>query len=182
MPTVLALPLLFDAVVARFAAESTVCVQSFGWLEQPRLATVTSRITWMPGDVGGKLGAIESARQPGRNPRPLATVIELCTVDVFAFDPTQPTVELAQYTAARLLFDAWYRAVYLAARGTFALQSTEWVRPKSGRPHGACIRAVLALDAMIPDVEYATASVDADIDLVVSLLDRDETITVPEAP
>jgi hypothetical protein len=181
MPTVLALPVLYEAVVARFAAESTVCAQSFGWLEQPRLATVTARITWMPGDFGGNLGPIEAPKQPGRNPRPLATLAELCTVDVFAFDPSAPTVELAQYTATRLLFDAWYRAVYLAARGTFAVQSSEWVRPKSGRPHGACIRAILRLDSMIPDIAHAVAPLDSDIDLVVSLLDRDENLTIPEA-
>jgi hypothetical protein len=182
MTTVLALPLLYEAVVARFAAESTTCAQSFGWLEPPRLATVDARITWTPGDVSGNIGAVEPPRRPGRNPRPLATIAELCTVDVFAFDPAHPTVELAQYTAARLLFDAWFRAVYLAARGTFEVQSTQWVRPKSGRPHGACIRAILRLDAMVPDVEYASAPSETVAAIGVSLLDVTESLQIPEDP
>jgi hypothetical protein len=124
------------------------------------------------------MGAVVEARQPGRNPRPIGTIEELCTVDVYAFDPLLPTSELAQYTVTRLLYDAWYRAVYLAARGTFAVLSSQWVRPKSGRPHGACIRAILQLDAMVPDTEYALAPTPLDAVIDVALLDLTETITV----
>jgi hypothetical protein len=182
MTTVLALPLLFEAVVARFALDGTVCAQHFGWHEPPKLGPTNARITWSPGDVGGAIGAVEPPKQPGRNPRPLGTVAELCTVDIYAFDPTAPTVELAQYTAARLLFDAWYRAVYLAARGTFELLSSQWIRPLSGRAHGACIRAIVRVDAMIPDTCYPLAPSDSQAALGVSLLDVTENLTIPEDP
>lgn len=177
MPTVLALPLLYEAVVDRFDDEGTMCVQSFGWLEPPKLGQANARITWTPGDVGGALGDVVEPRQPGRNPRPIGTLHELCTVEIYAYDPASPTSELAQYTACRLLFDAWYRAVYLAARGTFEVQSSEWIRPKSGRSHGACIRVVMRVDAMLPDAEYELAPTPMAADLDVALLDHEETIT-----
>lgn len=172
MTTVLALKTLFDAVVERFDAESTECAMSFGWKEPAKLA-VSARITWAPGDQSGSVGDVGPARQPGRNPRPLATLRELCTVSVQAYDPSAPTDESSQYEATRLLYDAWYRAVYLAARGTFEVVSTQWVRPRSGMTHGCAIQTVIAVDAMIPDAPLVTAGVGAEI--TTELLDVAET-------
>ena len=72
---------------------------------------------------------------------------------------------IAAFLATRALFDAWYRAVYLAARGTFSIVSAEWV---TGNPvnsivqarHGGAIRVVLQLDAAILDAPLESAPTD----------------------
>lgn len=168
MTTTFALTGLYDAVVARFLAEGTEVPNLFGWREPSKrpasggagTAPTGTRITWVPGDPDGDLGELGPAKQPGRNPRPLATLAELFTVEVQAHDPSAPENERLQYEAARLLFDAWYRAVYLAAHGTFELVSTQWLNEKNQRRHGACIRAVCAINAMVPDVAQRIAPVD----------------------
>jgi hypothetical protein len=180
MPTVLAITTLYNAVVARFTLDSTVCEQSFGWKESAKLSPTNARITWTPGDANGALGSISGAKQPGRNPRSLATLEELVTCDIQAYDPLLPTSEPAQYEATRLLFDAWYRAVYLAARGTFKIISTNWIRPKSGLTHGAAIRVVLTVEAKIPDIASSTAPADSHNTTTIELLDHEETLTISE--
>lgn len=162
MATVLALPLLFEAVVAVFAADTTPptpVTQAFGWREPSKQAG-ERRIVWVPGD-DGELGEVGPARNPGRNPRPLATVRELFTVYLEALDLTAPENELAQYTAARLLFDRWLRAVYVSAHGTFEIRSVAWVTDKQVRRHGATIRVVATIEAMVPDLELEVAPADA---------------------
>lgn len=165
MTTVLAIPLLYEAVVARMDAEAaaadppeTAVPQPFGWRE-PARRTGTRRIVWVPGD-DGDLGEFGPPRNPGRNPRSLGTIHELVTVYLEAADLTAPENELLQYTAARLLLDAWLRAVRLAAYGTFEVVSLAWVDDKNLRRHGATIRAVLSVQAMVPDEELETAPVD----------------------
>jgi hypothetical protein len=134
MSDTLALEQLYDDVVARFAAEfAEPPAQSFGWRE-PAKRVKAPRISWVPGDdASGDIGALGPARSPGRDPRPLATVRELATVYLEAFDATAPENELAQYRSARLLYDAWFRAVYLAARGTFEIRSHRWVNERATR-------------------------------------------------
>lgn len=186
MTVVLALPRLYDAVVATFAADAApgeAIPQAFGWREPSRRGAL--RIVWVPGDdASGDLGELGAARSPGRDPRPLATVRELATVYLEAADSSAPENERAQYVAARLLFDAWLRAVYLAARGTFVVLSSAWVIDKKERRYGATIRVVLAIEAMVPDApstlaEYLRAEIET------SLLDVDETTiagdAIPEA-
>lgn len=190
MTTVLALPLVYEAVVARFALDAaaedppaTPVAQPFGWRE-PAHRTGTRRIVWVPGD-DGELGEVGPARNPGRNPRPLWTIDELFTVYVEAQDATAAENELAQYTAARLLFDAWLRAVYLAAHGTVRVTRSQWVSDKSTRRFGATIRAVVAIEAMVPDAPFETAPVDTAADVTTYLsedgLTEGETDTVSAA-
>ena len=174
----LALPDLFDAVVTRFAAEGPwitppvidppadgVPVPNvFGWQAKNQQITndgksfTGSRIAWIPGDDnGGSVGAIKAARQPAGNPRSLHTLAELCTVYLTGFDTTAPENERKQYEATRLLYDAWLRAIYLKAWGTYAIVSTTWVTSKLERRHGAAIRVVLAIEAAVPDFVEAVA-------------------------
>ena len=179
--TTLALPYLFDAVAARFAAEGTSVPMVFGWREPAQRPATLPRIAWVPGD-DGKVGAIAPARQPGRNPRPLATLVELVTIYVEADDPAALTNERAQYIAARSLFDALYRAVYLAARGIFALVDLRWVDARKELRRGATLRAVFSIEAVLADepVAVAPAGVRAVIDVVE--LDVTETIETAPAP
>jgi len=173
--TTLAIPHMFDAVAARFALEGTEVPMVFGWRTPAQRPATLPRIAWVPGD-DGKVGTIAPVRQPGRNPRPLATLVELVTIYCEAADASAHTNERAQYIAARLLFDALYRAIYLAARGTFALVDLRWVDERKELRYGATLRALFSVEAMIPDAPLATAPAGARAVVDVELLDLDEQI------
>lgn len=186
MAVILALPRLYDAVVARFALEgpfvtgSTPVPQAFGWRDVYAQFS-GPRIVWTPGD-DGDLGEVSAAKQPGRyeHGRPLATLDELFTVTISSADDDSPASERAQYQAARELFDAWYRAVYLEARGTFTMGKPSWVRPaRKEFRHGAAIQIVCSVQAMIPDtVHDVLAASTGAVDLAISVLDTTEQLTV----
>jgi len=180
MTDTLALEALYLAVRARFTSEGYAVDQAFGWREPPA-QTARPRIAWFPGDPGGDVGTWAGARSPGRNPRPLATLRELFTVEIFASDPLHLENELAQYKAARLLADAWFRAVYLAARGTFQVRSTRWLnRRGAARTAGATLQLVCEVEAMVPDVEHPIAPVDTQADVATSVLEETEHDVIPE--
>lgn len=174
-----ALTKLFDAVVTRFAAESLVVPNAFGWREPAKKAVTGKRIVWYPGDPNGDLGELASARYPGRNPRPLATLLELFTVEITSSDASAPETERTQYLAVRSLFDAWYRAVYLAASGTVKVISSEWVIDKNERRHGACIRVIASIEAMIPDAEITASPADTTADITSVALDVSQHVLAP---
>lgn len=176
MANVLALPDLYDAVVARFAAESTLVPNLFGWRDPPQKLTLGTRICWVPGDdASGDVGDVGAARYPGRNPRPLGTLNEIFTVLILSSDTATPEFERAQYQAVRELFDAWYRACYLHARDTFAVRSSSWVIEKRERRYGACLRLVCTIQAMIPDAPATDANADVGMNAgVVAALDTTE--------
>jgi len=150
-----------------------VVPQVFGWRPPAQRTGQPRRICWVPGK-DGDVGKLAPARNPGRNPRPLATLLELFTVYIEAQDPSAPEDELAQYQVARELFDAWLRAVHLAARGTYTVESLAWVDEKKERRFGATLRAVCTVQAMVPDAEFDSAPVDTEADVTTSLLDVDE--------
>lgn len=187
MSAILAVPRLFDLVVARFASEAAASdppteppAQSFGWREPPKKTTSAPRITWVPGDdSSGDAGAILPARQVNRNPRPLATLAELVTVYIEASDLTAPEDERAQYQVTRELYDAWFRAVHLAARGSYEIRSQRWVNDKTVRRHGAALRVLLAVEAMVPDAPYTAAPPPLSAVIEVKELDHSETTTAP---
>lgn len=175
---VLALEHLFDAVVARFALEGTNVPNVFGWRE-PAKQSPAPRICWVPGDPNGAAGALSAPRNTAaRNPRSLATLNEFVTIEIYGQDPTKPEEERAQYRATRLLFDAWLRAVYLAAHGTYRVASTNWVNAKAGRNHGTCLRVVLSLEAVVPDSALEAAPVDVGARIDVQSLDQTEQFSV----
>jgi hypothetical protein len=181
MTVVLALEQLYDAVAARFAAEGTAGEFVFGW-RTPAQQHTGPRLAWVPGDPSGSLGRWLPARNPGRAPRPIGTLGELFTVHLSAQDPDAPEDERAQYKITRLLFDAWYRAVYLAARGTFEILSTNWIDAKNIRRFGAALRVVVQLQAELPDapVRFAPFKVRGEFQL--DDLDQTESIETEPAP
>jgi len=172
-----ALPTLFDAVVARFALDSTNVEQHFGWREPQKYKTARARIVWVPGDEGGNVGDVRPARNPGGNPRSLATLAELFTVYISANDPRSPEDEREQYVATRALFDAWFRAVYRAAHGTFAVTSTTWNISKNERRHGAELVCACWVEALVPDSAYVLAPADTEAMITTSLDDVSEVTT-----
>lgn len=182
---VFAIEQLFAAVVAQFAADVTPALNLFGWRTpaqkvMPGGAPLGDRILWIPGDdETGEIGEMGPAKLRATEPRSLGTLGELFTVRIYAADETLVLKEneLAQYRACRALYDAWFRAVYLAAHGTFTVQSVEWVIDQKERRHGASIRVLLQLDAMIPDFANPDANELNDLaaDIATTLLDVTET-------
>lgn len=176
MAVVLALPRLFDAVAARFAAEGLDVPMSFGWLASAEQMRSDRRIVWIPGDEGGGLGAVTGARYPGGNPRALAGLDELCRVEITGSDPEHS--ERAQYQAASVLRMAWHRAVYLEARGTFKITGAKWVGGDRGRRMGATISITFTIQSPVPDTAVATAAVDTAAALDVAEHDLTEQLEV----
>lgn len=179
MTDILALENLYNEVVARFELEGTNVPNVFGWREPTKKDNPgPARICWVPGDESGNTGAILPPRSPGRNPRPLATLDELCTIIIYASDQSQGENEMLQYRAVRLLYDAWYRAAHLAVHGTWRIVSNRWNTSKNERRHGAELRLVIAVQAMIPDAAHKTAPVDAQAEIAVHDLDQTDNLVI----
>lgn len=178
----LAIPLLYDAVAARFASEDTPCSLHFGWREPPRQVT-GPRIVMVPGDPNGAAGEVGMAKHPGRNPRPLANFAELFHIVVSgAGDATDPTNERAAYIATRLLFDAWYRAAWKFAGNRMTPVSAEWLIERSTARFATTLVAVFAMDASINDLSLTTVDFAVRGLATVSLLDVDEEHETETAP
>ena len=180
MADTLALEKLYTDVVALFAADGTSCTHLFGW-RAPAQQVIGPRIAWVPGDASGAVGQDGPARNPGRNPRPIGTLHELFQAVVSSSDPSDPENELLQYKATRLLRDAWHRAVYLSAHGTFQIRSEAWVIDKNERRFGTALRIVCEIESMIPDEPLPIAPVDTVAVLALDELDQTDTLTVSPA-
>lgn len=182
MADTLALDYLYQTVVARFASEGTTVFgaavdQPFGWRPVAQMLT-GPRIVWTPGDPRGSAGKLGPARNPGRIPaRPLATLLELFTCTISAEDPATPENEPSQYRGARFLFDAWLRAIYLAGRGTYTVESVDWINTQKERRYGAALQVVGTVQAMIPDAQLDSAPVDTSAVITVHELSVSETQT-----
>jgi hypothetical protein len=159
---VFALPYLFDRVAARFAAEGTDVPMAFGWQAASEQMRTSRRITWIPGDEGDGLGALSAAKFPGQAVRTIATLNELCTVLIEAFDDVERSDERRQYQAVRELFDAWLRAVYLEARGTYQIMTAKWVGGDRARRAGAALRIIFAIQAPVFDGAIGVETVDVE--------------------
>lgn len=149
----LALEHMFDSVVTSFTSDGINAVNYFGWRESAQHRDqVLPYIVWAPGDPSDSLGDLGAARYPGAQPKPLALLTELFTVYITAHDPSAIEDERAQYHVTRLLYDAWFRAVYRAIHGTFKVRSQQWLTGKTERRFGATLRVVCQVDAPILDV------------------------------
>lgn len=164
----LALEKLYADVVTRFTAEGPAAANVFGWRASKQQIAAGARIAWQPGNPAGDMGKLGPARNPGRNPRPIATLRELFTVDISAVDPSAPEDEAKQYKATRLLYDAWLRAVHLAAYGTYTVESEQWIVDKVNRRHGTAVRVVCSIEAMVPDAVQASAPTDTGADVTLT--------------
>jgi hypothetical protein len=181
-----ALTALFDGVKAQFEADGTMGLFRFGWREADKQFSEQRVIVFVPGDTSGGIGQILPPKFPGGNPRNLATVDELVTIYLDARDATEPENERKQYAAARLLFDDFYRAVYLKAHGRFALRRVTWLTDKKVRRLGATIEVLMTIEGTVPDVASGevgpTTDVPVGFSAEVSELDVTTTIEVTEVP
>lgn len=148
--TKLALEYLYDSVVASFAADQINATNLFGWRASAQ-NIYGPRIVWQPGDPSDSVGTTGPARNPGGYPRSLGTLGELFTVRISATDESEPENELKQYHIVRMLRDAWFRAVYKAAYGTFAVRSESWMTDKRERRAGAALQLVCEIQSPIVD-------------------------------
>lgn len=182
MAEVLAIPLLYDAVEARFTADATPCALAFG--RKARTEQVTGpRIVMAYGDPAGVAGEIGPAKQVGRNPRPLGTFAEIFHVIVSgAGSATDPTNERAAYTATRLLFDAWYRAAFLYAGPQLVFVGAQWLIDRVTARFATSFIATFSLEAMIPDAALGLVDFTARGLLTSTMLDHDETVETAPAP
>jgi len=145
----------------------------------------TYRVIFVPGDEAGNAGEVRAARNPGRNPRPLATFDELFTIYCEAFDATaiSPEVELRQWKAARLLWDAVVRAIYLSAHGTYEVVSVEHMIERATRRHAWTIRSLVRIQSMVPDAPGFVLRAPTSVALTVGLeVDDDPVETITGAP
>lgn len=164
---ILAVPILYRDVQAVFAedyadgGEISPVVFDFGWTKEARqdnqAPTTGNRIVFVPGDdKDGRAGDDVAARWPGDEfERPIANLDEVFTVYLWAYDseaPEGPDYELFQYTAARLLYDAFRRACYLKARQTFKITAIKWQTDnRKLRAKGAELRLVCSIQCKVPD-------------------------------
>jgi hypothetical protein len=187
---ILALEKLFDDVVTRFAAEGNVTLamaNTFGWKEPWTQLVPTQRIQWTPGDEQGNTGDVGAAKWPGDNPRSIGTMFELFTVRITASDVALAADiqnDRKQWKAARLLFDEWYRAIYLASFGTFSIKRSRWLTERREGRYGVTIIVVATIEAKLPDRESGTpAPIDTAADITVLTLDvTDPTVRVEPDP
>jgi hypothetical protein len=174
-----AISTLFDLVADRFTAEGTDAVMLFGWLAAAQQIP-GNHIVWSPGDTGGVLGAWLPPKYPGRNPRTLANLAELVTIEIAAVDNADHTNERKQYLVAHQLFEATMRAVHLAAHGTYKMLSATWIDPKTKRS-GAALRVVISVESPIVDTARGVAPVDTGAHIGVHSLDVTEIAEVTPA-
>jgi hypothetical protein len=162
---VLGLERLIDAVTAELGnAERypyAAGIQPEFGFKQPPQQKGPRRIVWVPGNESGDAGQVAPPRYPGQIPnRPIANLRDYVTVTLTAFDAAAPENQRAQWKAARLLFDDWWRAVYRVAYGTFAIESVRWIKPPTERAHGASLRVVCLIESVVPDADSTSASAD----------------------
>lgn len=174
---------LFDAVREAFEADGIDSEQVehvFGWREPPQHRLARCRIVWVPGDdQTEELGTVsDGIRKASANPRAIGQLQEFATVHLEAWESSEPENERLQYRAARALFDAWWRAVYRSPIGVVTLARVSYVNPKMERRYGVTIRALIEVQAPIPDIPL-TAVVDAGAEITDSLLDCDEVVAIP---
>ena len=189
MPDVLALPILHDAVQARFASEGATCAFGFGW-RQPALQVTGPRIVVVPGDELGTFASeIGAPKKPGQNPRGLANVPELFHVVVSTADLADAENERVQYIACRLLLDAWIRAAVLEAGPRLRYVSGEWLTDREARRYGASLITVWTLDAVVPDVPFPEGALTGLLDMTsvrgladVTMLDVTTQVETKPAP
>ena len=174
MASVFAVTTLLAKMRDTFAENGVTAPIYFGWREPAKQVNQgpgrANRVVVVPGK-----GKFMAARNPGRNPRPLHTVLEQLTFYCWGFDPSEPNDELLQYEAARYLLDYTLESIYLNARGTYELSDIEWVDNKTERRFGAECKFTMLLQAMVPDGEWPEADVGPDANVVMEFWSSETT-------
>lgn len=150
---------VFDQIQSLFATRDDLAEVrfKFGWREPDKRAEgmVKRKLTFVPGDTGGKLGRLNMAKWPGAtetSARPLGSLDELMTVYCYALNELSIEDEKSQYVAARLLFDDFYAALWRVMHGQFRVDDLVYSHISKERRTGAEIRALVVLQARLPDV------------------------------
>lgn len=152
---------VFQDVKQLFADEGATASVIFGRREPTKQINQgtgrANRVVFVPG-VAGKLGSYSAARNPNRNPRPLATLLENFTVYCWGYDGANPRDELLQYKAVHLVHDQVIRAIYLSSRSGHG--TVEWTDPQVVNDEKVELRFgmewqfTLTVQSMIPDTSW----------------------------
>lgn len=157
MSTVFALTTLYSKVKQVFVDEVLDAKFSFGKREPTKQVNQgpgrANRVVFVPG-IDGSVGKYDAAREPGRNPRPIMSLMETAQIYIWAYDPSGPNDEEKQYEAVRLLHDWVVLALYRAGRGWISLSNPKWVDDKVERRFGAEMVVTVEVRSPIPDTPW----------------------------
>lgn len=190
MSTTFALSLLVSRVRERFLSDAeaaepvtTPVPVTFGWREPATQRQTSHRIVFVPGDdSGGSLGSLGAPESPYVSlARPIARLDEVFTAYLEAEDTSAPESELAQYEAARALYDAFVRAVHLS-RVPYSITSQRWLADRTVRYAGAAIRLTGTVSAIVPDSPAAIAPSATTATVATEELGLTQTLSVEAAP
>lgn len=160
MSSVLAVPLLYEACRTAMTLEGNAARMSFGRRQPAQQVNQGPfggcRIVWVPGK-DTSVGTYAPAHRPGRNPRPLQTLLEYVTVYVWGHDATKPDDEMAHYQACRMLHDDCIRIMWHESHTTVPTRihwyDPTWVYEHLEKVYGYELKFTLEVSCMIPDEE-----------------------------
>lgn len=153
---------------------------AFGRKAPPRQHALEARIVYVPGDDSASVGELGAAKYPGNNPRSIATLNEAFRVYLDARDASAPTDDRTQWKAARLLFDAWYRTVFLVAEGTIQVRAVKWRSERAEGHGGDGMIVTCVIGSKVPDAPDDEADVDTGVILDVENGSTIEELIIPE--
>lgn len=169
----LGIDLLIDDMQAQLTADGNTAKIVFGQREPARVRInpgpgQANRVVIVPGDEKGNLGDYGPAKRPrgllgSATPRTLCTWNEQFRIFIWAFDPSEPENERAQYRAARFLHDQIVRAALLSPRISQAdldISKPTLVLGPLERKFGCEIVLLLTLRAKLPDDPGPVAPLD----------------------
>ncbi|WP_156338488.1 hypothetical protein [Chondromyces crocatus] len=144
-----------------FADESITAVVVLGEREPAKQLNQgpgrANRVVFAPGDESGGAGEYAAARNPGRNPRPVRTLVALSRVYVWAYDGAAPNSEEAQYEAVWVLHDRTISAIHRKAHGTYQVTAPRWTNKVTERAFGKELVFMLQLEVPILERPIPTA-------------------------
>lgn len=156
----LALEYAYEVLTDLFASRDDLTDVSirFGWREPDKKidGMVKPKVTLVPGDTGGKVGKVASAKWPGDRQlsyqsRPIGTLHELLTIYCYAVDADNRESEIHQYAAVRNLWDDVYAALWRAFHGQFTVDDMAYTHESNERRFGAEIRTLITIQARLDD-------------------------------
>lgn len=149
MTVTLAIPHLYDAVAAHFAAEGAQIPMLFGWREAAEQLRSDVRIVWIPGDPAGNLGRVGPPKYPSKGQ--LLTVFELVTVQITAAVTAELSTSRAQYQRVTEVRDQFLSALHRSAVGTYSVTQALWMgmHADAVRRWGASIKLVIEVQSPV---------------------------------
>lgn len=162
MSAVSSLGVVYESIVAEFAADGAGTVVKFGKREEAKNINQgtgrANRVVVEPRS-GSTAGTFGPPRFATGNPKTAATFLPSATLFIWAADLTKPNDELSQYEAVTALQRRVVAAVFRVAHGSFSLGQATDVSKSNERVLGSEWAIVLTLNEQIYDLPTPTATV-----------------------